>query len=577
MPSSVRASFVTSIVVMSAFLALSTPASAASIPLRVDRPVNDAPVTFGVPFPKGALRSPDHVRVLNAQGVEIASQITEVTSWAPTDPSIQWIWVDFLTDGSPRYRLEYGSSVRRSVDVSNPLRVVNSQRANGGIDVDTGAMRFHVARGEGGFIESAEIVTKTGAIKALTTSGVRGSFLDLFDDAGPDASRAVVNFTTIEKGSGPLHAILRIEGEYRYARSDNRAAPFVTRVHVWAGKPWMKVLHTFTYTGVPDKRRPQGGQHAHVATRGSALLVEDPTDAGFTQPNDRISAAGLTLTLGEKAATARTSTIDGPWWRPGEESRLEVTLASRPVSLLQTGPKADRMPPVPESKAGTRIEGFQASLREGDRGIETKERATGWFAIEGARAGVVTAFKDILQEYPKAFTIDPGSNSLVASIWPDSIDPMSFARYSLKPENEEGIETLENGATGLAKTTELSIALHLAGESAAAVRGARTLLDPPVVSAAPRWYASSGAFGRLAPRSQAHPELERAVDAKFDWWLYNQSFVPWYGMWDYGDGKLNFDPTTGTWDIWGDNEPAEDLQLWLQFIRTGETRFARAA
>jgi hypothetical protein len=190
---------------------------------------------------------------------------------------------------------------------------------------------------------------------------------------------------------------------------------------------------------------------------------------------------------------------------------------------------------------------------------------------------VVTAFKDILQEYPKAFSIDASADSLVASIWPDSVDPMSFARYSLKPENEEGIETLENGATGLAKTTELSISLHASGRSAAAVQGARSLLDPPLISAAPRWYASSGAFGRLAPRSQAHPELERALDAKFDWWLYNQNFVPWYGMWDYGDGKLNFDPSTGTWDIWGDNEPAEDLQLWLQFVRTGETRFARAA
>lgn len=558
-------------------LSFGATAGAASIPLRVDRVTRDAPVTFGVPFPKGALRSPDQVRVLNEQGREVPSQVTEVNSWAPADESIQWLWVDIVTDGSTRYALEYGPAVRREAAIPGTLRVVNSQRPAGGIDVDTGVLRFHIARGAGGFLDGADLVTGAGTTRVLDSPGSRGSFLDLLDDSGLDPSRATVTFTTVEKGSGPLHAILRIEGEYRYARADNRPAPFVTRIHVWAGRPWMKILHTFTYTGIPDKRRLQEGQHAHVATRGSKLLVEDPTDGGFIEPNDRIAAAGLTLHLAEKALRVRTSTHEGAWGSPGAEDRAEIAVAENPVSLLQTGPKPSRMPPVPESTGGTRIGGFSATVREGATVVQSRERTAGWFSVEGARAGVAASFKDVFQEYPKAFTADPRTGTLVASIWPDVVEPMSFARYSLKPENEEGVETMENGATGLAKTTEISIALHAAGDSASAVRAARTLVDPPVMTAAPRWHAASGAFGRIAPRASARPELERALDTKFDWWLYNQSFVPWYGMWDYGDGKLNFDPTTGTWDIWGDNEPAQDLQLWMQFVRTGETRFARAA
>ena len=560
-----------------ALAAAAATASAGSIPLTVDRPSVDAPVTFGVPFPKGALRSVDQVRVLSAKGVEIPSQITEVATWAPVSPSVQWIWVDLITDGSSKYRLEYGPGVSRTATVQGALKIVNSQRPQGGIDVDTGVLRFHVSRAEGGFIETAELADGAKVMKALKSPAGRGSFLDLVDEAGPDLSRAVVTFTAIEKGSGPLHAIVRVEGEYRYARPDNRPAPFVTRIHVWAGKPWMKVLHTFVYTGVPDKRRPQEGQHAHVATRGAKILVEDPKDEGFIAANDRIGAAGLTLTLEEKPVRARTSTISGPWWKPGHEDRADISFGSEVVSLLQNGPKPNRMPPVPESIGGTRIGGFSATLTNGAAVIQNAERAGGWFDVEGAQAGVTVAFKDILQEYPKAFTLNPASSTLVASIWPNSVDPMSFARYSLKPENEEGIETLENGATGLAKTTEFSVGFHAAGQSAPSIMATRALIDPPVVSAAPRWYGTSGAFGRMAPRTDAHPEIERAIDTKFDWWLYNQSFVPWYGMWDYGDGKLNFDPKTGTWDIWGDNEPAEDLQLWMQFMRTGESRFLRAA
>lgn len=552
-------------------------AGAAVIPLKVDRVTHDSPVTFGVPFPKGALRSPDQVRVVNDRGVEIPAQVTEVTSWAPQSPGIQWIWVDFLTEGSRSYSLEYGASIRRRAAIPGELRIVNSQRPAGGLEVDTGALHFRLARGEGGFIESAELRTAGGAIPVLKSAGSRGSFLDLLDDSGPDDSRAVITFTTIEKGSGPLHAILRIEGEYRYLRADNRPAPFVTRLHVWAGKPWIKVLHTFVYTGVPDKRRPQEGQHAHIATRGAPLLVEDPSDAGFTEANDRIGGAGITLALAEPVETARTSTFEGPWWQPGNESFAEVALGEEPVSLLQSGPKPGRMPPVPESVGRQRIGGFVATLKQGSALIHQGERAAGWFGLEGASVGAVVAFKDILPEYPKAFTAHRADGHLVAAIWPDAVEPMSFARYSLKPENEEGVETLENGATGLAKTTELAIVLHARGDGTAATRASRALVDLPVVSAPPRWYAASQAFGDFAARDEKQPALERALDTKFSWWLFNQSFVPWYGMWDYGDGKLNFDPVLGTWDIWGNNEPAQDLQLWMQFMRTGETRFARAA
>ena len=70
------------------------------IPLKVEQPVAGAPLTFGIPFPQGALHSPDHVRVLTSRGREIPSQITEVTTWAPADNSIKWIWVFFFSEES---------------------------------------------------------------------------------------------------------------------------------------------------------------------------------------------------------------------------------------------------------------------------------------------------------------------------------------------------------------------------------------------------------------------------------------------------------------------------------------------
>src|SRR5262245_55443235 len=97
-PASMRF-FAETALLFAAFLSAGT-TSAATLPLTVNRAVNGALVTFGVPFPKGVLKSPDQVRVLNARGLEVESQITEVNSWLPASDSVQWIWVDFIADGS---------------------------------------------------------------------------------------------------------------------------------------------------------------------------------------------------------------------------------------------------------------------------------------------------------------------------------------------------------------------------------------------------------------------------------------------------------------------------------------------
>ena len=69
------------------------------IPLKVENVSPGAPLTLGIPFPVGVLHSPDHVRILDMDGREIPSQITEVTSWEPVDSSVKWIWAFFFCSG----------------------------------------------------------------------------------------------------------------------------------------------------------------------------------------------------------------------------------------------------------------------------------------------------------------------------------------------------------------------------------------------------------------------------------------------------------------------------------------------
>ena len=127
--------------------------------------------------------------------------------------------------------------------------------------------------GKDGFQETDRIVS---------SEAVRGSFLDLLGDEGLDPSKAMVHRMMVEKGSGPLTSIIRIEGEYVYERDGHHNAPFVTRIHAYAGQSYIRVLHTFVYTGEPDRHRAQKGEHAHVATQGQLIFKEDPEDPGWT-------------------------------------------------------------------------------------------------------------------------------------------------------------------------------------------------------------------------------------------------------------------------------------------------------
>ncbi|MCR6722643.1 MAG: hypothetical protein NVV59_20635 [Chitinophagaceae bacterium] len=83
------------------------------IPLFVKQNIPGAPQLLGVPLPQGKLYSPDHVRVLNSSGVEIASQITVVNTWEPLNESIKWLWVFFFSENSENYTLEYGEDVKK--------------------------------------------------------------------------------------------------------------------------------------------------------------------------------------------------------------------------------------------------------------------------------------------------------------------------------------------------------------------------------------------------------------------------------------------------------------------------------
>ena len=100
-------------------------------------------------------------------------------------------------------------------------------------------------------------------------------------------------------------------------------------------------------------------------------------------------------------------------------------------------------------------------------------------------------------------------------------------------------------------------------------------MKPPVAHASPEWYAKAEAFGKMAAASDAFADYERHLDYKFEWMRYNQQWEPWYGMLNYGDFLTYY--YRNEWQMWTNNEPANDYMWWLQFIRTGNPDYYRVA
>ena len=569
------------IILLIAFISSCTILSASNsneLTIKIENNKEGAPITLGIPFPKGALYSIDNVRLLNSKGKEIASQITEVTTWLPADDSVKWIWVFFFSDSSSDYLLEFGEGV---VPMQSKERIIstNNMRPKGGVTVNTGPLSFSLNKKGNGFLDDVYLdLNKDGEFTkdeliSSAPDNKRGTFLDILDDSGIDMSKATIHQVFREKGSGPLHVIFRIEGTYFYNQKDNNPSPFKIRIHAYAGKSYIKVLHTLTYTGVPDKHKIQEGEHYNITTQNKKILSEETTnDLGWTKPNDQISGCGLTLVyhLNEDRQVL-TPIYEGDTFvnKPKQRMLNFDAPTTDYMTLLQTGPKQNT--PKQLSTPIKMIAGFEAKIVSNNATIEKVEKAKGWIDLSDASKGIAIGIKNFYQEYPKELQIDPKTGTITGYIWPADVDPMSFERKHTKKDGG----MLGNFAQGVTKTTEFIYYFHNK-ETASAIDNIMDYsLKPPVAHASSEWYTESKVYGNMAAFSQNHPEYENALQYKYDWWIYNQNWESWYGMFDYGDGKTYY--FNGKWYMWTNNEPTVDFMFWTNFMRTGNPKYYYAA
>jgi len=276
---------------------------------------------------------------------------------------VKWAWIFFFSEKSSSYTLEFGPDVSPKLF---PERIVstNNMRPQGGISVNTGPLQFTIDKQGSGFLDKVHLDLNNNNLfekdEKVASAPVekRGTFLDILDENGIDMSKAIIHEVFREKGSGPLHTIFRVEGTYVY-ENENNPSPFIVRIHAYAGKSYIRVLHTLTYTGEPDKHKKQLGQHANIATQNEILLSEETSDdPGWTQPNDQIAGCGLTFNYHLNSGVSfSSSTYEGDWYENPmlKDFKLDQ-LSNEKTGIVQTGPNQNL--PDKTSSSTERIKGF---------------------------------------------------------------------------------------------------------------------------------------------------------------------------------------------------------------------------
>lgn len=344
------------------------------------------PLTFGVPFAEGAFPACSTLRAVTADGRELPVQTSITTTWKKDLQHVKWLLADLQADprrdgetvwlemqepssssfvsGLNLSRQDEGERV--SKEIKNQITIT---RTDGLLTIDTGALRLklrtdfprHVKRAWDSPFVGCEIKTASGWEETWHGPGILLYMKDQHGNRYTSLAASPAPKVVIEE-HGPLRVCVLITG-HLFSAQGVRFCPYRLRLHLYAGKPDLRIFHTF-------------------------IFDQDPT---------RIELAAIGLQVFARTGENPVATIGGA---------TQSQPAWRDLSLLQTDDRS------------------YTAQRDGAV-VGAGEKAAGWAALSGAKTGVVAAVRDFWQEYPKGFRITP--DALDVRVWPEDMpEPLRF-------------------------------------------------------------------------------------------------------------------------------------------------------
>ena len=193
------------------------------------------PLVGGLPFPKGVLRDPEHIRVLD-DGEEVSAQINVAATWR--DGSIRWAHVSFTAPPNGEYAVEFGPDVARR-EPEAPLTVRRGD--DGALTINTGAAVYE--------FEPDKLLPERGTMGDAMVLRDAGDGTYLVDNEGRTArvSGAKAKVTSELCERGPARLVLHRKGWYVTEEGER-----VARAKMWFyfahDSPYIRMTHSLVLT-----------------------------------------------------------------------------------------------------------------------------------------------------------------------------------------------------------------------------------------------------------------------------------------------------------------------------------------
>jgi hypothetical protein len=509
-------------------IGLTVPACPASLPAW--------PVTFGVPFPEGALLSHENLALTDADGRGVPIQARVTSRWSREGP-VRWVLIDAvipMATTAQQLSLAYGPEVKRAA-AADDVRVSASKMADGraALRIDSSHVKAWVPRTHSPGVAGLQV---TG-VSRLQADAETGPYL--VDEAGTvyygnlDPEPEIV----IED-AGPLKACVRVKG-WHVSREGRRLGRFILTYRIFAGVPHLFMDHTFIITADSDKTRYRDIGYA-VPNRSMGGIFGAPRLLPFT-----LGAADANAYLLQRDDLHGKVVIDGTFFEAFGRAEGWVSAGGLAVSVRdfwQNFPKEFEVTPNRLNVHFWPGHG-EAPIRTGDR-LNARNAYQCWFAHEG----------ELLDFKAPAEVVE-----LVKQDGPAG-------------DNWGGL--MKANAMGIAKTHQLLFQFHDGNWDRARVRSTHRVFDlQPTAIVAPEWVCASGVFGKIAPRRpERAPETERAIDGTISRFIRQQNTDRDYGMWNFGDAHHNWNWQKRRWRLyrtWRATHHSWPRWPWLQFVRSG--------
>jgi hypothetical protein len=540
--------------------------------------------SWGIPWQKGSIQKNQFFIIKTVSGKIFPVQSWPLAFWP--DGSIKWSGMAASFPAG-----EQGPFIvldTTAVYVEHPLTVSQNTKY---IEINTGELKARIPLSGDHIIE--DIILKGSLVvsggKLVCTIEDRSQF----DKSGILFYQEFTGNTTkvTMEQSGPILAVVKIEGKHHSAINNRYWLPFTVRLYFYAGQSSVRMVHSIVFDGdehqdyikalgvVFDVPFREEVQNRHVCFSGGngGLWAEpiQPLDGRRFITHPEIRSPYNVQLEGKRIPDKATYT-------PPNQKLLTDFAVWDGFKLVQTSPDGFTI---------TKRTGTESSWLAAGAGV----RSQGLAYVGDVSGGLAVSLKNFWQSFPASLEVQKARSKeaeLKIWMWSPEAQPMDLRHYdTISHDLNSTYEDVQPGLStpfGVARTSELTLfPVSIVPSKEIMNEMSQQGADPARLVSTPEYYKQAGAFGNLwsLPDRSTPTRLwiENQLDSSILFYKKMIDQHKWYGFWNYGDIMHSQDAPRHVWryDIggmaWDNSELAPDMWLWYSFLRTGDPGTFRMA